>query len=121
MKKREPPVSVRFSKKERARLRVLKGDLSENAYIRHQALNPAHPPPRPKRRTVVADFREVAQIKALISQSRLPNNVNQIAKSLHVTPGVLTPDELAQVRELVDLLSLINAKLDLALGQRLEP
>lgn len=111
MIKRPPPFSLRLTFEERAKLEQDAAGMSLGGYIRSRLLDPSRTPPRRRGKFPVKDHRALAQLLAMLGQSRLANNVNQLAKaansgSLPVTPeteeALLTAArEVAQMRELL--------------------
>lgn len=79
---RSTPLSVRFTDAEKARLKDLAGSRPVGQYIRDQALQ-GESVPRAARRSPVKDAEPLAQLLGLLGQSRLGNNLNQIAKAAH--------------------------------------
>jgi hypothetical protein len=109
--RRSPPFSLRLTFEERAKLEQDAAGMSLGGYIRSRLLDPNRAPPRRRGKFTVKDHRALAQLLAMLGQSRLANNVNQLAKaansgSLPVTPeteeALLTAArEVAQMRELL--------------------
>ncbi len=100
--KQASPYSIRFTPEERAlfdamakemelsgaeliRLKLFTDTLHEKFAVRTQ--NKTHP------------NKELAQILSLLGQSRIPNNLNQIAKAINTGTLVLDPDVIAQIQE----------------------
>ena len=95
MNERHPlhPVSLRLTFEEKANLEKAAAGMSLSAYIRWKLFDPSSPPPQRRAIFPVKDYRALAQLLAMLGQSRLANNVNQLAKaantgSLPVTPEV---------------------------------
>lgn len=86
------PVSLRMTFEEKARLEKDAAGMSLAAYIRWRLFDPANPPPRKRSKTPVKDHEAVSQLLGLLGQSRLANNVNQLARSAHSGSLPLTPD-----------------------------
>ena len=88
-----PPFSLRLTFAERAKLERDAAGMSLGAYIRSRLLDPETVAPRKRGKFPVKDHQALAQLLGLLGQSRLANNVNQLAKaantgSLPVTPEV---------------------------------
>ncbi len=78
---RSAPLSVRFTEAEKARLRELAGPKQPlGHYIRDRALQGASEP-RAARPSPVKDAELLGQVLGLLGQSRLSNNLNQLAKA----------------------------------------
>lgn len=104
------PILLRVTFEEKANLEKAAAGMSLSAFIRWKLFDPSSPPPHRRGAFPVKDHRALAQLLALLGQSRLANNVNQLAKaantgSLPVTPeteeALLTAvEEVAQMRAL---------------------
>ena len=81
-KKRPAPFSIRFTKDEKDLLRDRAGGLSLSRYIREAALGSAAVM-KPARPGPVKDGQPLGRLLALLGQSRLASNLNQIAKAAH--------------------------------------
>lgn len=90
---RPHPFSIRLSASERAQLEAEADGEPLGTYIKRKALS--SPPLR--RRASVADKAAMAQLLALLGQSRIANNLNQLAHAANL--GILeqTPEEQAQL------------------------
>lgn len=97
-------VSLRLKEGDRACLESAARDhgLSMNAYVRWRVFDPSSPPPRPRKRLARLDEKFAAQVLALLGQSRIPNNLNQIAKLANVGALDLTPEVLAELMEVLE-------------------
>ena len=115
--KRLPPLSFRATEEERALLKAWAGAQPVGAYIRATLFGDQASPRRRKVRCPSVDQEALSKALALLGQSRLSSNLNQIAKAanmgaLPVSQGLL--DELnaacADVRQmrkaLIDALNL---------------
>ena len=96
-KKRLPPLSFRATEEERALLKEWAGSLPVGAYIRATLFGDQASPRRRKVRRPSVDQEALSKALALLGQSRLSSNLNQIAKAanmgaLPVSQGLL--DEL---------------------------
>jgi hypothetical protein len=112
-----PPFSIRLTETEKQRLKALAGSRPVGAYIRERLLAD-DVSPRKTRRAVVQDADKLAALLALLAQSHLAQNLNQLAKhanmgTLNVTLDVV--EELlaacAHVREMrATLISALGVK-----------
>ncbi len=111
------PVSLRMSFEEKARLDRDAAGMSLAAYIRWRLFDPDNPPPKTRGKFPVKDHEALARLLALLGQSRLANNLNQLARSANSGSLPLTPDteaalsaaaaEIADMRRmLIDALNL---------------
>ena len=90
---RPHPFSIRLSATERAQLEAEAQGMPLGAYIKRKALNG----PALRQRASIADRAALAQILALLGQSRIANNLNQLAHAANL--GILeqTPEEQAEL------------------------
>lgn len=93
------PVSLRMSFEEKARLERDAAGMSVAAYIRWRLFDPETPPPRHRSKTPVKDHQAIAQLLALLGQSRLANNLNQLARSANTGSLAVTPETEASLVE----------------------
>ena len=92
-KKKYPRVALRLSEDELARLKKLCDSMTYSAYIR-KCLFGKHATPRKVRsRSPVKDEEALAQVLGLLGQSRIANNLNQLAHEANC--GTLLLDEQA--------------------------
>ncbi|MFT3809959.1 MAG: plasmid mobilization relaxosome protein MobC [Micropepsaceae bacterium] len=105
------PFSLRLSADERARLTREASGAPLGPYIRAKVLG--DPPPVAARRSglPVEDRKALAQVLALLGQSRIASNLNQLAHAAHIGALAIDPeierdltDAIAFVRELRRLL-----------------
>jgi len=96
---RQPIRSVRLREGQDPILRAAAAahGLSVNAYILWRVFEPASPLPKPRRRLSRLDEQFAAQALALLGQSRIPNNLNQMARLANVGALDLTPEVLADL------------------------
>lgn len=115
-KKRLPPFSIRLTEDERARLAVEAAGAPLGAYIKAKALGA---PALRSRRTglSVEDRTALAKGLAMLGQSRLANNLNQLAWAVNIGSLPVTPETeeelLAAVRDVRALRHLFIAALGL--------
>ena len=84
MTKKTPPFSLRLTFEERARLEELAGDMPLGAYIRRKVFDGQglkKKRARARSRRPIKDEQKLAQVLAMLGQSRIANNLNQLAKS----------------------------------------
>ena len=80
-KKRMAPFSIRLSFDERARLQAAAGDMPVAAYIKSLLFAGDAPVARRRARSPVKDTRALAELLACLGASRIPNNLNQLARA----------------------------------------
>ncbi|NHK27927.1 hypothetical protein FF098_008435 [Parvularcula flava] len=90
-KKRPAPISLRVSENERALLKELAGQRSVNAYVREKVFGDQETPRRSYRKPR-SDEAAIGKALALLGQSRLSSNLNQIAKAANLGTLPVTPD-----------------------------
>lgn len=112
-----PRVTVRFSPEDYVRLQEMADGASLSVYLRAKVLEQKLP--RRKRRSVasVADKQAIAQLLGLLGQSRIANNLNQLA--YHANIGALPIDDetKSQIAEAYDNVIGMRQTLMKALGQ----
>ncbi len=110
--KRPPlPVSLRMTFEEKARLQRDASGMSLSSYIKWRLFDPESPPPKKRGKSPVKDFQPLAQVLGMLGQSRLANNLNQLARAANTGSLAVTPEteealnqavsEVAQIRELL--------------------
>ena len=105
-RKAAPPFSLRLSFEERARLEREAGDVPLGAYIRWRLFGdgqdragPSGRPPRQRRRRVLADEQALAQLLAKLGDTRLANNLNQLAKAANAGSLPVMPETEQALRD----------------------
>ncbi len=113
-----PRVTIRLSEEDHSRLKEMADGMALSTYIRTQVLNKVLS--RRKKRSVasVADKQALAQILGVLGQSRIANNLNQLA--YHANIGSLSMDEetRAQISEAYDHVIFLRQSLLKALGSK---
>lgn len=91
-KKAKPlhPFSIRLTQEERERLEAEAKGKPLSVYMRERLLGDGTAP-RKLRRKPSADQAGLAKVLGMLGQSRLANNLNQIAKAAHIGVLVVTP------------------------------
>jgi hypothetical protein len=111
------PFSLRLTFEERAKLERDAAGMSLGAYIRARLLDPDTIAPRKRGKFPVKDHQALAQLLGLLGQSRLANNVNQLAKAANSGSLPVTPDTeaalLTAVAEVSHMRQLLIQALDL--------
>lgn len=124
--KSTPPFSLRLTFEERARLEELAGDEPLGSYIRKQIFDSDGRGPRRQRRKSrrpVQDEQKLAKVLAMLGQSRIANNLNQLARSANLGTLPMMPDTERDIRRACADVALMRRELLRALGHRtdLEP
>ncbi|MBB4101416.1 hypothetical protein [Sphingomonas kyeonggiensis] len=99
-KKRPAPFSLRLTFEQRARLETAAGNMTLGAYI-HSRLFGEEGASQSRRRLrkPVKDEQALAQVLAMLGQSRLSSNLNQLARSANSGSLPVTPDTEAALND----------------------
>ena len=115
--KKPTPFSLRLSVEERQLLEELAGTKPLGAYIRETLLSNTRPRRgrtfRPKEDNII-----LAQILAQLGASRIPNNINQLARAANTGSLLMTDDVLHDLNEAVQNIAFIKEILIKVLGLR---
>lgn len=120
-RKRPSPFPVRFSDAERAYLEQLAGNLSLGSYIRQELLKDfeqKETQPRRKLRKPSIDDQKIAALLAGLGQSRIPNNLNQLAKAANCGTLDTSEEVEKQLEEACAAVLAMREALFIALGLR---
>lgn len=117
MSSKLPPFSLRLTFEERARLEELAGDMPLGSYIKEKLFD------RPLRkrarlRRPVKDEQSLAKLLGMLGQSRIANNLNQIARAVNIGTLPVTPETERDIRRACAEIQLMRMELLRALGQR---
>lgn len=108
------PFSLRLTARERALLEYKAGTMPLGAYIRMCLFD--KPTPRIKQRRIAQDQKQLAQIMAFISATRIPGNLNQIAKAINSGTIIVTEDIERDIKQACEGIEFIKAAITKALG-----
>ena len=110
------PLTLRLTVDERAKLEELAAGMTLSAYVRACVF--AEETKRRKRRPndVVEDKKAVAEVLALLGQSRIASNLNQLAHHANLGILIVGDEEKAQIAEANAHLQAIRGLLVQALG-----
>lgn len=113
-----PRVTLRLSLEDHERLKEMADGMALATFIRAQVLNEELPRKKRRSSTSVSDKQAIAQVLGLLGQSRITNNLNQLA--YHANVGSLVMDEVAraQIEESYDHVIFLRQTLLKALGMR---
>ena len=113
-----PRVMVRFSRDDYEKLQELADGASLAVYLRAVALN--RDLPRKKRRSAstIQDRAAAAQLLGLLGQSRIANNLNQLAYQANIGALVMDDTALFQIEEAYEHINTMRQLLLRALGQK---
>lgn len=114
MKNNPTPFSLRLTAAERAILEHKAGTMPLGAYIRMCLFD--KPTPRIKQRRIAQDQKQLAQLMAFISATRIPGNLNQIAKAINSGTIIISEDIERDIKQACEGIEFIKAAITKALG-----
>lgn len=112
---RRPPLSVRLNDQEYEVIRARAGNLPLSTYVKQAALGEAAPVAR-RRPPASRDLRILAAILAALGQSRIANNLNQLAKAVHSGSLPVNPQTEADLTQACRDVGVIRRALLMVLG-----
>ena len=112
-----PPFSLRLTYEERARLDAERGDESLASYIRERLFGDNAAPRKKRGNSPVQDKEALGRIAGALGQSRLSQNMNQIAKAVNSGSLPVTPETEAEIKEACREISELRTALLAALGK----
>ncbi len=120
-KKRPSPITLRMTDEERKKLKFAAGDMPVSAYIRKCVFG-ADAAPRKKRLShkPVVNQEAIARILSMLGQTRIANNLNQIAYHANCGTLLLDEDTKGQIKETCAYIAFMRVKLIEALGLKEE-
>ena len=120
-KKRPSPITLRLTEEEREKLKIAAGDMPVSAYIRKCVFG-TEVAPRKKRLShkPVADQEAIARILSMLGQTRIANNLNQIAYHANCGTLLLDEDTKRQIKQTCAYIAFMRVKLIEALGLKEE-
>lgn len=121
MTKKPPPFSLRLTFEERARLEELAGDEPLGSYIKRKVFDgkgTGTKRARSRIRRPIKDEQKLAHVLAMLGQSRIANNLNQLAKAAHIGTLPVLPDTEREIRKACADVALMRRELLRALGHR---
>ena len=114
--RRPPPFSLRLTFEERAKLEIQAGALPLSAYIKSVVFADDAPTYRQRRKSAAADQKMLAEVLACLGSSRLPNNLNQLAKAANQGALYCDDDTTRELRRACDDVRAMRLLLMEALG-----
>lgn len=93
------PFSIRLTETEKDRLREKAGSVPLGIFIRDQLLADQTAPRNDRRQYPVKDAEPLGQLLGLLGQSRMANNLNQLAKAANNGSLPVTVETEADLRE----------------------
>jgi hypothetical protein len=116
-----PPFCIRLSRAERARLIEEAAGTPLGTYIKAKVLGKTPPIHMRRSGLAIEDRRALAQFVATLGQSRIANNLNQLAHLANVGALPLTPEIIAELIEALHHVRDLRQWLLTSLGQKPEP
>ena len=93
------PVSLRMTFEEKARLERDAAGMSLSSFIRWRLFDPGNAAPKTRGKFPVKDQQALARLLAHLGQSRLANNLNQLARAANSGSLPITPDTEAAIND----------------------
>ncbi|GAA6176745.1 plasmid mobilization protein [Sulfitobacter pacificus] len=112
------PVTLRLTPEERERLEELADGMTLSAYIRACVFAKETRRRKHRPKNVIADKKAAAEALALLGQSRIANNLNQLAYHANIGALAIEEAEKAQIVEAYAHVQAIRSLLMQALGKR---
>ncbi|MCZ4269092.1 hypothetical protein O4H48_14440 [Rhodobacteraceae bacterium G21628-S1] len=112
-----PPFSLRLTYEERARLDAERDDKSLAAYIRERLFGDNAAPRKKRGNSPVQDKEALGRMAGALGQSRLSQNMNQLAKAVNTGSLPVTPETEAEIKEACREISELRTALLAALGK----
>lgn len=111
-----PRLTLRLSLEDHARLQDLADGMALSTYIRAKALGEALPCRKLRSSASVVDKQALAQILGLLGQSRIANNLNQLAYHANIGSLPMDDETRGQISEAHSHIVLLRQTLIKALG-----
>ena len=119
-KKRPPPFCLRLAAEERARLTAEAGGAPLGAYLKAKLLGGSVPVRMRRSGLAVEDRQALGKVLALLGQSRLASNLNQLAHLANIGALPVSPEIEAEFHEAVSAVREMRRLLVTALGLKPE-
>jgi len=113
-----PRVTLRLSVEDHERLTALADGMALSTYIRAKALGDTLPRKKTRSPSSVADKQALAQILGLLGQSRIANNLNQLAYHANIGSLAIEARTEAEINEAYEHVLFLRQTLMNALGLR---
>lgn len=112
-----PPFSLRLTYEERARLDAERGSKTLAAYIRERLFGENAAPRKKRGNSPVQDKEALGRMAGALGQSRLSQNMNQLAKAVNSGSLPVTPETEGEIKEACREIAEMRAALLTALGK----
>jgi len=110
------PFSIRLTFEERAALEAAAGAEPLGCYIRKRILGDGVSYPRRRRRAPVQDHEALGRVLGALGESRLANNLNQLARAANTGSLPVTPDTEQAIKDACASVQRMRTELLRALG-----
>lgn len=117
-KNQKPPFCMRLSPQEWALLRKHAAGMHLSEYARRRIFGGSTPQRRTRGKAPVKDHAELGQLLGALGRSRMPNNLNQLAKAVNMGELMLSSEQTAALLEACADIREMRRSLMQALGQR---
>lgn len=114
------PYSIRFTQEERQQLERMAHGISLSEFIRSCLFKENVSIRRTKGRSPVKDEQALARLIGVLGQSRIPNNINQLAKAANTGSLPVNPDTEKRLNEAYNIILWMRRQLIQALGLKAE-
>lgn len=94
-----PPISLRLTFEERTKLEQAATGMSLSAYIRTRLFGEDVSPRKKRHKSRIKDHEVLSQLLGALGQSRIANNLNQLAKAVNMGTLPVTPDVEKDIQE----------------------
>lgn len=115
-KKQLSPFCIRFTEQERKSLEQAAGDRALGAYIRWLIFKDELPAIRTRNKKPVKDHKQLSELIAVLGQSRIASNINQLAKAANSGSLPVNQDVLQSLEESIQAIRWMRETLIGALG-----
>ncbi|MGL1921226.1 MAG: hypothetical protein OCD03_09365 [Hyphomicrobiales bacterium] len=115
-KKQLPPLSLRLTPEERQALEKAASGISLSAYIRKCIFGKTAKPRKVRSRVPIKDEEALAQVLALLGQTRIANNLNQIAFEANCGSLLMDEETENEINKACTHIAFMRAELIKALG-----
>ncbi len=110
------PYSIRFTHEERQQLEQMAHGISWSEFIRSCLFKENVSIRRTKGRSPVKDEQALARLIGVLGQSRIPNNINQLAKAANTGSLPVNPETEKRLNEAYNIIRWMRRQLIQALG-----
>lgn len=112
------PLCIRLTKQERQRLEQDAGDMPLSAYVRSRLFDENHTAPRKRFKRPIKDHEALGRVLAELGNSRITNNLNQLARAANSGSLPLCPETERDIHEAYITIQSIRQSLMAALGSQ---